>query len=239
MYLLRITSLVFALGILVSKLLAGPVLPVLPVGEDSSTRTYHVQPFTKIYLEGTYKVVLQQGTQAGLKIKTDEDNFKYIDVQSNEQSLSLKITKKHFDFDQLILYITFKELESLTVEGGMRLETVGYIELKDFYLHVEGGASVDMKVKADRLKVLGEGGVKMELNGVANELNASISGAGHIDAIDLKTKRCDFTIEGLGTGSVYVTEVFNATINGVGKIRYAGDPKIYKKIEGIGSISRD
>jgi len=239
MYLLRITSLIFALGLLVSKLFASPVMPVEQPWDDTDIRTYSIQPFTKIYLEGTYKVILEQGTQCGLRIKTDEDNFKYIDVQSDAESLSLKIVKKHFDFDELILYITFKDLEKLVIEGGINLETKGYIDLKDLYLHVEGGANIEMNIKAKRIDVAGQGGVKFEFDGIADELISSISGAGYLDASDLKTKKCDIKIEGVGAGSVYATESLNATISGVGKIKYKGDPQIYKKIEGIGVVSRD
>lgn len=239
MFLLRITSLTFALGLLVSRLFADPVVPVGQSWDDSDTRTYHVQPFTKIYLEGAYKVILEQGTQPGLRIKTDEDNFQYIDVQSDAQSLNLKVTKKHFDFDELILYITFKDLEKLVIEGGISLETKGYVDLKDFYLHVEGGASIEMNMKADHFTLIGQGGVKFEFDGIANELDASIAGAGYLNAMDLKTKKTDIKIEGFGAGSVYATDVLNATISGVGKIRYKGDPQVYKKIEGIGLVSRD
>lgn len=239
MYLLRVTSLVFALGLMISKLFAAPVMPVQQPWDDTNTKTYQVQPFTKIHLEGAYKVILEQGSEPGLRIKTDEDNFKYIDVLSDSRSLSLKITKKHFDFDELILYITFKDLEKLVIEGGMSLETKGYVELKDFYLHVSGGANIEMNMKANDIKVIGEGGVKFEFDGIANSMDASISGAGYLNAIDLKTKKTDIKIEGVGTGSVYATDVLNATINGVGKVRYKGEPQVYKKIEGIGLVSND
>ena len=239
MYLLRISSLIFALGLMVAKLFASPVMPVQESWNDTDTRNYTVQPFTKIHLEGTFKVILEQGTLPGLRIKTDEDNFKYIDVQSDYQSLSLKITKKHFDFDQLILYISFKDLEELYIEGGISLETKGYVELKDFYLHVEGGANIEMNMKANKVRVIGQGGVKLEFDGVADELDASLSGAGYLDAINLKTRKTDFSIEGVGAGSVYATDELNTSISGVGKIRYKGDPKVFKNIEGIGIVSKD
>ena len=224
---------------MISKLFASPVMPVQTAWDDSDTRTYQVSTFTKIHLEGAFKVVLEQGNECGLRIKTDEDNFKYIDVHSDASSLSLKITKKHFDFDELILYVTFKDLQELEMQGGISLDTKGYIELTDFYLHVEGGANVELNLKANRFKVLGEGGVKLEFDGIVDDFTATLSGAGYLDAIDLKTKRCDLKIEGVGTGSVYATETLNATISGVGKIRYKGDPQVYKKIEGVGTVSRD
>jgi hypothetical protein len=241
MYLLRLSSLIFALGLLVSKLFAMSETPAKQSWDhsNSATRTYQVQPFTKLYIEGTFKVVLEQGDRYGLQIKTDEDNFKYIDVQSNSETLSLKIIKKYFNFDDFELHITFKEIETLTIEGGIRLETLGYVDLKDFYLHVEGGALVNMNVKANRLKVFGQGGVKFELNGIADEFDASVSGAGYINASGLKTRSCDFRIEGVGAGSVFSTGSLHATISGVGKIRYKGGPQVYKNIEGIGVVSPD
>ncbi len=99
MYLLRMTSLIFALGLLVARLFAAPVEAIQTQWDDNGIRTYQVDPFNKVYLEGTFKVVLEQGSQSGLRIKTDEDNYKYIDVQSDAQSQTLKITKKHFDFE--------------------------------------------------------------------------------------------------------------------------------------------
>lgn len=239
MFILRLTSLIFALGLLVSKLFAAPAAPVHEQWDDTDTRTYKVQPFTRIYLEGGYKVILEQGSQPGLRIKTDEENFKYIQVHSDSESLSLKITKKHFNFDELILYITFKDLEELNIHGGISLETKGYVDFKDFYLHVAGGADIEMNVKANNIRLIGEGGVKIEFDGVANELNASISGAGYLNATNLKTMRTDCKIEGACAASVYATDYLNASISGVGKIRYKGDPKVYKKVEGLGLVSND
>lgn len=239
MYTLRISSLIFVLGLLVSKLFADPAAQAPQTWDDEDTRTYAIQPFTKIYLEGTFKVILEQGSQPGLRIKTDEDNFKYIDVKSDASSSSLKITKKHFDFEKLVLYITFKDLDELKIEGGISLETKGYVDLKDFYLNVQGGADIELNLKAEKLKVIGEGGVKLEFDGIASEMEATISGAGYLDAIDLKAKKVDIKIEGVGAANVYASENLYATISGIGKIRYKGEPEVFKKVEGIGLVSKD
>lgn len=240
MYLLRITSLVFAIGVFVSKLFSAPVYTeTFETSSENNIRTYSIKPFTKIYLEGAYKVILEQGSVQGLRIETKESNFKYIDVISNSESLSLKITKERFNFDELILHITYKELDKLVLEGGIILETKGYVEFKDLSINISGGANIEMNLKANNLFVIGEGGVKIEFDGVCNELNARISGAGHLDAIRLKTRKTDFKIEGVGGGSVYATEYLYATIIGAGKIRYKGNPQVFKKIEGVGVVSND
>ena len=206
---------------------------------DDEVRTYEVANFNKIYLEGGYKVILEQSDKPGLRIKADEDAFEYIDVEGDDETLRLKIKKKHFDFESLVLYISFVDLEELHIEGGVKLETKGYVDLTDFYLHVEGGAKIEMEMKVDRLDVVGEGGVSFDFKGVAKKIDIKISGAGHLDAGDLKAEWVSFGIEGVGGGSVYATEYLRATIEGVGKIRYKGNPELHKEISGIGFVSRD
>lgn len=207
--------------------------------DGDTERTYDVSNFDKIYLEGGYKVVLEQSSTPGLRIKADEEALDYIHVESNERTLRLTISKKHFDFERLTLYINFTDLRELHIEGGVKLETVGFVDLKDFELEVEGGASVEMGMKVGDLTVIGEGGVNFNLRGVAQRLHARISGAGRVNAEELKTESVTFKIEGVGWGSVYATEYLDAKIDGVGKITYKGNPRVDKDIQGIGFVSND
>lgn len=239
MYLIRITSLVFALGLLVAKLFASPAQSPQDKWNNDNTRTYQIAPFSKIYLEGTFKVVLEQGNHERLEIKTDEDNYENISVDSDRTSGTLKIVRKHFNFEEITLYLTFVNLEQLVIKGGLSLDTRGYVDLKDFDLHVEGGACITMNLKVDNIKVTGAGGVKFEFNGIAKELDAKISGAGYLNAIELKARKVDFSIEGLGAGSVYATDILYAKVSGLGKIRYRGEPQVFRKVEGFGRISQD
>ncbi|MBT3383490.1 MAG: DUF2807 domain-containing protein [Prolixibacteraceae bacterium] len=208
--------------------------------EDWETKTYDLGEFTEIYLEGGYKVYLIQGDKNSLTVKaSDGDVFDYLKVRNESESLRLKIDRKHFDFERITLYITFKNIEKINIEGGVKLETKGYLDLNDFFLHVKGGAKIELDLKAEDVRVISEGGVLFEFDGVAENLDVKVSGAGHIDASELKTKNVTIKIEGVGTGSVYATETLNAKIEGVGKVKYRGEPKVTKSIEGLGSVTRD
>ena len=121
----------------------------------------------------------------------------------------------------------------------MRLKTKGYLDLNDIYVGVEGGAKIELDMKARNVEINGEGGVLFELDGVADRLKVHLTGAGHVDASELKTKDVTFRVEGVGTGSVYATETLHAQIEGVGKVKYRGNPDVTKNIDGLGSVSRD
>lgn len=208
--------------------------------EDWDSKIYDIGNFTEVYLEGGYKVYLIQGDKNSLTVKaSDSDVFDYLKVKNDSESLSLKIDRKHFDFDRITLYITFKNIEKIDIEGGVKLKTKGYLDLNDFSLHVKGGAKIELNLKADDVRVISEGGVLFEFDGVAESLDVKVSGAGHIDASELKAKDVTIKIEGVGTGSVYATETLYAKIEGVGKVKYRGNPKVTKNIDGLGSVTRD
>lgn len=207
---------------------------------DWISKKFDVDDFTKIQLEGGYKVFLAQGDENTITVKTnDDDVFDDLIVSSERNRLLIKMDREYFKYERINLYITFKDLEQLNIEGGVNLKTKGYLDLNDFSLHVEGGAKIELDVKADKLEVVGEGGFLFELDGIAKTLDIKISGAGHIDADELKARDVTFKVEGFGTGSVYATNTLYVKIDGVGKVRYKGDPDVTKSIDGLGSVKRD
>lgn len=209
--------------------------------DDSSwdSKEYSVEDFSKIYLEGGFRVHLIQGNENKLLVKaTDRDVFDYLQVKQWADELRIDTEPDKIEFDRIALYITFKNLEDLHIEGGVKLRTHGYLDLQDFDLYVAGGAKIDLELKAKDVKVAGEGGVLFDLSGIAKSLEIRLAGAGHVDADELKTQDVDFRVEGVGTGTVYATESLYAKIEGAGKVRYKGNPHVTKDIEGLGSVKR-
>lgn len=231
---ITIVGLMFVLGMWGSQLFAAT-----DKFDDNEVRTYNVSDFNRIHIEGGYSIILEQSDKTGLRIRADEKAFRYIDVDSSDETLRLRITQKKFDFNKLELYIKFKDLSDLHIKGGASLKTQGYLDLEDLNIHIEGGAKIKMELKADKLDVLGEGGVSFNFKGVANRVHAHICGAGHLDADELRAKYVVFEIEGVGAGSVYATETLKAMIKGVGKIKYSGEPEVQKQIDGIGFVNKE
>ena len=207
--------------------------------DDWASRDYPIDNFSEIYLHGGYKVFLQQGSKPALTVKTNNsDIFNNLEVNNRGDELSLVMKEDFITYKRIRLYITFTKLEAIQAEGGLKLDSDGYLDLGDLRLYLEGGASVDLQLKADDVNVIGEGGVLFNLEGVANTLTVKLSGAGHVDADEFKTEEADIAIEGVGTASVYATDRLNAQINGVGKVSYKGDPIVTQNIEGLGAVSR-
>jgi len=205
--------------------------------DDWDSKNFEVGDFSEIILDGAFKVYLVQGDHCSVKVKaTNDDVFENIKIRRNQNEVEIKMDQSFFKYSRISLYITFKTLEKLNIEGGVTLKTNGYLNLNDFTVNIEGGANIDLDMKAKNVEVYGEGGFLFELKGVADKLDVTIKGAGHVGAADLKTRDVSFTVAGFGTGSVYATNSLNAKIEGVGKLRYKGDPKVNQYIDGLGSV---
>ncbi len=232
-------SLVMRIRLLLSAVLIFTISIVVSAQEEDgwSSKNFEVGEFSEISLEGAFKVYLVQGDHCSVTVKsTNDDIFDDIKIRKTMDEVEIKMDQSFFSFSRISLYITFKTLEKLRIEGGVSMKTNGYLDLNNFLVNIEGGASVDLYLKANSVKIYGEGGFLFELKGVANSLDITINGAGNVDAAELKTKDASFTTAGFGTGSVYATENLNAKIEGVGKLRYKGDPKVTQYIDGLGSV---
>lgn len=225
---------------LIISLILIPVFSVVVFAQEEdgwATKTYNLGDFTQIRLDGGFKVNLIQGDECSVKVKTtDEDVFHNLIIKNYQDEVFIDMDMSFFEYRRVSLYITFKTLEKLNVEGGINLKTNGYLDLKNLSVDIEGGANVDLDIKANDVKFYGEGGFLVEMQGVADKLDVTIKGAGHVSAADLKTKDVIFTVAGFGTGSVYATNTLNAKIEGVGKLRYKGNPKVTQYIDGLGSV---
>ncbi len=215
---------------------------VSAVGQDKNveSRTYKMDKFTQLFLEGAYGVELVQGNTHSVEVRVNDPKaYDYLKFSNEGGLLHVHVDRKPFDFSRITILVTFDRLTWLRVFGSIKLETRGYLEFKNLEVILEGGAKVKLQAKADKISLENKGGVLVELLGIADVLHMRLAGAGHIDAGELKAKDVDFIIEGVGTGKVFATRSLKATIKGAGKIKYLGDPEVKENIEGLGSVSRE
>ncbi|MBN1927058.1 MAG: DUF2807 domain-containing protein [Prolixibacteraceae bacterium] len=238
MRLLKISSIFTLLGILLATLLTSCTASINRDHSEYVEKNFEVEDFSKIKFEGAYNIKLTQGDEHSVVVKTSEQIHDRVRVWVDDDRLNFKTRGNNINSDEILVSITFKNIENIKIEGGAYLSTVGYIDVDDFEIDVEGGANIDIKIKADRISTHAAGGVNMEFQGVANEFSATSEGAGNIDADNLEAKYVKCKVSGVGNASVFATEKLIATVEGVGKIGYRGNPDIEKNVSGIGLVYR-
>ena len=205
--------------------------------DDSNMRTIPVEEFSRIYVEGGYRVFLYQVSDPFLKIKAPTDNhIDALDIESSADNLKLSVKRRQLNLSRLELHIGFSNLEEIHISGGVKLTTDGFVSIDNLRIFNEGAVNGDIKLKVGTVEVISNGASLFELSGVADKLIVNVAGAAHVNARDLTAREVVFRVEGLGFGSVHAVDDLDVRIEGAGKVTYKGNPNVKRVIEGLGSV---
>lgn len=208
-------------------------------GEISSEKRL-LDDFSKISLRGNYEIGLKKGPRSQIVIVTDSNLLEYIDTQVENEVLVVESIRKISSDNGIKIYITYQELESLKSAGASVINTEGPITSERFELEVPGAGLVDLEVDVTDLEIMLAGAGLVKIKGRAENQNVSLNGVGNLKAFDLESRFCEVTVSGMGGAEINVKENLLARVNGVGSIKYRGNPKkVDEKVSGVGTIRAD
>ena len=174
--------------------------------------------FTGINITGAYNLTFTQASYFSVTLEIQENLIQHLDTNVRGG----------------VLHVGFSRGISTTGGNTPRLYiSAPYLDS----LLVEGAASADMTLDVDTLDVEIEGAGNVTLTGTANTLNVVIEGAGNIRAFDMVARDVVINLEGAGNADVHATDTLNASISGVGRIRYDGSPTVTRNISGLGTVT--
>jgi hypothetical protein len=198
--------------------LASCALPVSAADRVSQTRS--VSGFDRIRLDGAFSATVTAGTR--------ETRF----VMSGDPDQLARVTTKVSDG---LLVVGMRDGDN-HLKGTVRL-IVDLPVLRSFKIAGVGHANITGLTGAD-LELSIPGAASIDASGRAGNETIALDGTGKIDASAVTAH--NVTADANGVGAIYVqgsgSMVLN--LNGVGEIRYKGNPtNVEKHVNGVGRIS--
>lgn len=208
--------------------------------DDKIEKTYRVDNFSRIYLKGPYEVHLRQTNKCGLTILAKEEYFDRLEVSSRGGELSIELEGKNFRKTRSIeVYINFRDLERLEIEGAVDLQCENRIRTSNLKLDFEGAGNVELNVDADKIIAEIAGVGNFEIEGETEYHKVEFSGIGNYEAQELRSKYTIVESNGIGSVKVYASNKFKGEANGIGSVEYYGDPDdVSIDATGLGSVNR-
>ncbi len=165
-------------------------------------------------------VYLTQGDTQSIRIEADDNIIDKVITQKNDGILQVGLQDGSYSNITLKMYISLKNVCSLSIDGT-------------------GKVSVEKSIKCDTLNCAVNGAGNLSIIGSADFFICSVNGAGNVSAKDFIAKKCSAFVNGTGNCIIYVTDELNASVNGVGKIIYYGNPtKVTTYVSGMGQIKK-
>lgn len=178
-----------------------------------------VSEFNLLDTAGVYNLRIKAGsTKQQVKITGESNLLPLIRTSSHGNKLVINLEKSICTEMVISVDVEVADLNALVVSGSENVK-VQNIYSDKFIMDLSGTADV-------------------ELSGTAVVLDATMSGAGNLEARDLKTKETILNISGTGTANVHATEKLKVEIYGVADVNYFGHPKVIDQaILGVGELN--
>ena len=181
------------------------------------TENRNVQEFTSVEAEGAFDIEWVPGPTS-CTIRTDENLLRHVETSMNGKKLMLEWHGQLHPTHGMKVKLSSSSLTGARLTGAVRL-SANRLSGKGFYLE-------------------GTGATRVTVDGVVNELMATMSGASKLDAESLPVKTAELSISGAGKAQVSASESLKVAISGAGKVTYSGNPTVEKHISGAGTIRR-
>jgi len=202
------------------------------------TNTIALERFENIELSGMFHVVLTRGNNPQVIIEADSNLMERVEVQVKEGTLTISTRDKIIlKPTRMKLTITYPELTRVSISGACKVQSEEPVESRELSFDISGAAEIDLIVNTRILRTELSGAGNIRLEGEAGIHYADLSGASNLKSSSLITRETRIDLSGAGSAEVYASDLLEASLSGVGSIRYYGSPaeKTVNR-SGIGTI---
>lgn len=174
--------------------------------------------FKAIETGGAFDVEITCQKPQSLEIEADDNLLPLLETDVSDGVLHVGMKQNYHSKKLISLRIAVPELNRITISGAGTVRVTG-VKNENFVIHLTGAA-------------------KITANGDTKHVEITNSGAGLIDAHELRSSKAGVNLSGAGQADVYASEQLDVTISGVGRVTYSGQPKVINKnVSGIRTVS--
>jgi hypothetical protein len=204
---------------------------------ELATAAYVFDEFDSMEIDDVFLVSLYQSEDYYVEIEAEENLMDHINLHIDGTTLKLNFKEKILPNIPIKVNIATPELMRIDIRGVSRLRTVMPFVTPSMTIHAQGASYLNMDLVADEIWSYSKGAAKIELSGSTNLLVKEMEGAGVFNGLNLGANKAKVNLNGVGKISVNALESLDASVDGLGKVEYAGSPEgLDKRITGMGKI---
>ena len=224
-------------------LLAASALAALASPAAAATRNFAITSFTKVRIEGPYKVMLATGVAPFAKATGSATALDRVAIETRGDTLLVHADPNAWggypgeDPGPVEITIGTHDLSNVALTGAGSL-AINRVKGLSFGLSVLGSGAVEIDdVAADQMEVAIAGTASARLRGRANHLAATLRGLSSLDAANLASHDVEITAQGSATVAASATNTARIDASGPATIRLSGRPSCTLKVTGSTSVS--
>ena len=214
----------------------------LSASAGAGTRNFGITSFTKIRIDGPYKVALATGVAPFAQADGSPAALDRVAVEVRGDTLIVHPNQSWggypgSDIGPVQINIGTHDLTAASMNGSGSL-TIDRVKGLSFALSVQGsGVAEIVDVQIDQMNVRLEGTASGKLGGQSLKLTALVRGVSALDASALSTPHATISADGSATVDAKITDEAEINAWGPATIRLSGQPTCALKLMGSASVS--
>ena len=200
------------------------------------TETRAVSGWDQVSISGSGKLVVTQGAEESLTIRTDDNLLPLIESKVSGGRLAIGPTNNLKPTGTIFYTLRLKNLRSLQMSGSLEAQ-VDELATDNLTVQVSGSGKVMIgKLAAKQLEVALSGSGEVMVAGQVKWETLALSGSGHFEGTDLASAQADAQVSGSGTVTVWAREHLSAEVSGSGRVNYYGSATVESQVSGSGGV---
>ncbi|HXM33994.1 MAG TPA: head GIN domain-containing protein [Pyrinomonadaceae bacterium] len=185
---------------------------------NRKTEQREMSSFKAIDSEGAFEFEVTCQKPVSFSIEGDDNILPLIQSDVRDGVLYLRTEKGYNSRKGIVVRITVPNLESIKAAGA------GKFHIND--------------LKNEKFIVQTTGATALTASGETKNVEIHNSGAGKIDTGSLHAQKARVDISGAASVDVNASEQLDASVSGIGRVSYSGNPKtVNKSVSGMGIVS--
>ena len=216
---------------------------------DPNAELREAKDFHAISVSNAFNVFVSQGNEEAVAVSASEQKYRDnigVEVREGVLKIWFKNEGKFWsewkgDKMKLKAYISFKNIDKLTVSGACDVHIQGAINADDLSIRLSGASDIKEggKINAKKLTITVTGASDVNISGTATQLNIDATGASDFKGFDFAVDYCDIHASGASSISITVNKELSAHATGASDIHYKGDGLIREiKTSGASNVSK-
>lgn len=211
---------------------------------DPNAEIREAKNFHGINVSSSFDVYLSQSNSEAVAVSASETKHRdRIKVEVKDGILHIRFENEGLHWNsgnkKLKAYISFKDIDQLTVSGACDVFITGTLKADELTLKQSGASDLKGKLEVKKLSIDLSGASDITVSGTASQLDVEASGASDFKGFDLVTEMCSARASGASDIKITVNKELSVQASGASDVRYKGDGVIKDlKTGGASSVSK-
>ena len=207
----------------------------------TATKTIEMNAFEGVELDGSFNVEIHQGTEYLVEATGDENIIDLLQTDIKNGICMLDLKRGCYKNYKLTVYVTLPSLENVVLAGSGNIIVNDFTNQTELKTALSGSGNITLydfeNASTMFFSIAGSGNIdcRCDIRNVKN-LEIEIEGSGNYNGYQIFANNAVAKIGGSGNIKLTTIDNLEAIIDGSGTIRYRGNPTVYQKITGSGSI---